>query len=237
MGDKKQAIYAFRGGESRLFDALQIQLADFNVQTTNLDKNYRSCPEIIKFNNRVFSLDNLQAFLQRRLEDSTENKRHDIHFSETDFEAIANTFAHAHQSPGKDLKGGVVRVTYLEGRVKQERASEVRQKLIPLIKDLCGRFALKDIAILTRGNQELEEITQWLLQEGIYASSERSSDIKNNPLIGELMSLLAFLYSPVDNNAFAQFCLGELMPKATGIGSQVLRDFLFECAQRSKKTN
>ena len=134
----------------------------------------------------------------------------------------------------KDLTGGVVRVTYLEGRVKQERADEVRQKLIPLIKDLRGRFALKDIAILTRGNQEVEEITQWLLQEGIYASSERSSDIKNNPLIGELMSLLAFLYSPVDNNAFAQFCLGELMPQATGIEPQALRDFLFDCARRSK---
>ncbi len=32
VGDKKQAIYAFRGGESRLFDALQVQLAGFNVQ-------------------------------------------------------------------------------------------------------------------------------------------------------------------------------------------------------------
>ena len=97
-------------------------------------------------------------------------------------------------------------------------------------------FRSKDIAILTRGNDEVEEITQWLLQEGIYASSERSSDIKNNPLIGELMSLLAFLHSPVDNNAFAQFCLGRLMPKTTGIGPQVLRDFLFDCARRSKQT-
>ena len=242
VGDKKQAIYAFRGGESRLFDALQVQLAGFNVQTTSLDKNYRSCPEIIKFNNRVFSLDNLQAFLQRRLEDSCKSRRHDIHFSKEDFEGIANTFAHVHQRPGcvngilgeqasSNASSGVVRVTYLEGRVKQERADEVRQKLIPLIKDICQRFALRDVAILTRGNDEVEEITQWLLQEGIYASSERSSDIKNNPLIGELMSLLGFLYSPVDNNVFAQFCLGELMPKATGIRSQALRDFLFNCAQ------
>ena len=38
VGDKKQAIYAFRGGDSRLFDALQIQLADFNVQSTSLDQ-------------------------------------------------------------------------------------------------------------------------------------------------------------------------------------------------------
>ena len=236
VGDKKQAIYAFRGGESRLFDALQIQLADFNVQTTSLEKNYRSCPEIIEFNNKVFSLENLRAFLQRRLEDSKENKRHDIHFSDTDFDVIANTFARAQQSPGKGLAGGVVRVSYLEGRVKQERADEVRQSLIPLIEDICQRFALRDIAILTRGNGEVEEITQRLLQKGIYASSERSSDIKNNPLIAELMSLLSFLNSPIDNNAFAQFCLGELTPKATGIDPEVLRDFLFNCARHSKQT-
>jgi ATP-dependent exoDNAse (exonuclease V) beta subunit len=232
VGDKKQAIYAFRGGESRLFDALQTQLSGFNVQTIRLDKNYRSCPKIIEFNNRVFSLDNLQAFLQRRLEDSNENKRHDIHFSQADFQQISNTFAHANQEPGKDMTGGVVRVSYLDGRIKQERAAQLCQQLMPLIKDLRSRFALKDMAILTRGNQELEEITQWLLQEGIYASSERSSDIKNNPLIGELMSLLSFLFSPVDNNAFAQFCLGELMPRATGIDPQVLRDFLFDCARQ-----
>jgi len=236
VGDKKQAIYAFRGGESRLFDALQIQLSKFNVQTVNLEKNYRSCPEIINFNNRIFSLDNLQAFLQRRLQDSQDNKRHDIHFSDSDFQLISNTFGNAHQMPGHDLKGGVVRVTHLQGRIKQERSIESRENLMSLIADLRKRFALKDIAILTRGNHEVEEITQWLLGEGIYASSERSSDIKNNPLIAELMSLLAFLYSPVDNNAFAQFCLGELMPRATGITAGDLRDFLFISARAARQT-
>jgi len=234
VGDKKQAIYAFRGGESRLFDALQIQLADFNVQVQNLDKNYRSCPEIIKFNNRIFSLENLEMFLHRRLDDAIENKRDEVHFSKEDFQIIANTFGHAHQDQGKDLRGGMARVVYLEGRTKQEREAQAREELIALIKNLQSRFALRDIAILTRGNQELEEITQWLLQEGIFASSERSSDLKNNPLITELMHLLAFLSSPIDNNAFAQFCLGELIVQATGLSAQTLRDFLFDCARRSK---
>ena len=70
VGDKKQAIFSFRGGETSLFNDLQQQLANFNVRVENLEKNYRSCPEIIKFNNKVFSLDNLKAFLQRRLERS-----------------------------------------------------------------------------------------------------------------------------------------------------------------------
>ena len=237
VGDKKQAIYAFRGGESRLFDALQRQLVAFNVEIKNLDKNYRSCPQIVAFNNRVFSVDNLSAFLERRLQDAQEHKRDEVHFSEVDFEAMANTFAGAHQTPVKDAPAGVVRVVHLQGRVKQERMQDLRGMLLPLVADLRGRFALKDIAILTRGNQEVEEITQWLLQAGINAQSERSSDIKNNPLITELLHLLAFLSSPVDNNAFAQFCLGALLPKATGLSPEILRDFLFDCARRSQQTH
>ena len=69
---------------------------------------------------------------------------------------------------------------------------EVRGMLLPLVADLRGRFALKDIAILTRGNEEVEEITQWLLQEGINAQSERSSDIKNNPLISRTLKSAGF---------------------------------------------
>jgi ATP-dependent helicase/nuclease subunit A len=235
VGDKKQAIYAFRGGESRLFDALQRQLVDFNVQNKSLEKNYRSCPAIVAFNNRVFRLDNLRTFLDRRAQDARDNKRREIDFSPVDFEVITNTFAAARQTPVKETPAGLVRVTYLQGRVKQERLAEVQIELIPLVFELRKRFALKDIAILTRGNEEVEEMTRWFLQEGINVQSERSSDIKNSPLIGELLSLLAFLSSPVDNNAFAQFCLGELMPQATGLSGVVLRDFLFECARRVKQ--
>src|SRR5208282_3976433 len=78
VGDKKQAIYAFRGGESRLFDALQYQLTDFNVKTLFLEKNYRSAPEIINFNNQLFSEDNLKDFLVRRQQDADDNKRLEI---------------------------------------------------------------------------------------------------------------------------------------------------------------
>jgi ATP-dependent helicase/nuclease subunit A len=234
VGDKKQAIYSFRGGESLLFDALQSQLSGFNVQATALDKNYRSCPEIIAFNNKVFSLDNLSAFLQRRRQDAIRSGRGDVQFSPEDFGTIADAFAHALQTRGSDLAGGVVRVTYLDGRVKKQRLADSRQRVMLLIADLRSRFALKDIAVLTRGNQEVEEVTQWLLEEGVGVSSERSSDIKGNPLIGELMSLLSFLDSPADNDAFAQVCLGEMFPAATGLSPQALRDFLFECARHSR---
>ncbi len=234
VGDKKQAIYAFRGGESRLFDALQSQLIEY-VQTQSLNRNYRSCRRIIEFNNCVFDPVNLRAFLNRKYEDDREHKREGVYFNDEDFVNITNTFGHAKQSSGKDLDGGVVRISYLSGRTKTEFSDDAKKKLIALIEDVSQRFALKDIAILTRGNDELEQVTQWLLQEGIYTQSERNSDIKNNPLVAELMAFLQFLHSPIDNNAFVQFCLGDLLPKASNLTTQRLQEFLFDCARRKDK--
>jgi len=234
VGDKKQAIYAFRGGESRLFDALQSKLASY-VRTHHLEKNFRSCPNIIDFNNQVFDLKNLRAFLDRKYEDDQEHKRDGIYFNDEDFMDFTNTFGHARQSPGKDLTAGVVRVSHLSGHTKAEYTQDAKERLITLLRGLSARFSLQDIAILTRGNDELEEITQWLLQEGIAAQSERNSDIKNNPLIAELIEFLKFLHSPIDNNAFAQFCLGELLPRSSGLTTERLQGFLFECARRKFK--
>ncbi|MEI7998763.1 MAG: UvrD-helicase domain-containing protein, partial [Candidatus Omnitrophota bacterium] len=234
VGDKKQAIYAFRGGESRLFDALQSQLSTY-VKTQNLDKNYRSFSNIIKFNNEIFDPNNLRAFLERKYEDDREHKREGIYFNEEDFAQFVNTFGHATQSSGKDLFGGVVRVEHLSGRTKGEYTLDAKERLIVLINQVRQRFDLQDIAVLTRGNQEVEEITQWLLMEGIPAQSERNSDIKNNPLIAEVIELLRFLQSPIDNKAFAKFCLGELLPKASGISEDSLQLFLFECARLKSK--
>lgn len=231
VGDKKQAIYAFRGGESRLFDALQKQLIEY-VQIQNLDKNYRSFEKIIEFNNCVFNPTNLKDFLQRKSDDDEQNKRNSLHFNEEDFAHIVNTFGHVQQSPGKNLRGGVVRVSHLSGRTKLAFTVDARERLLRLIKELILRFELKDIAILTRGNEELGEITQWLLHEGIPAQSERNSDIKNNSLVKELVAFLRFLNSPIDNNAFAEFALGELLPKVSGLSCDIIMSFLFDAARK-----
>ena len=50
VGDKKQAIYGFRGGEVKLFDQVKGRFAQFNVQTENLSTNYRSEKAVVEFN-------------------------------------------------------------------------------------------------------------------------------------------------------------------------------------------
>lgn len=52
VGDRKQAIYAWRGGDVRLFDKL---LADYPGAITeqSMAESYRSCPEVLALVNRV----------------------------------------------------------------------------------------------------------------------------------------------------------------------------------------
>lgn len=50
VGDAKQAIYGFRGGELSVFE----DCAELVPQVRSLANNYRSLPEIIRFNNSLF---------------------------------------------------------------------------------------------------------------------------------------------------------------------------------------
>jgi superfamily I DNA/RNA helicase len=51
VGDLKQAIYGFRGGELKVFRTLE-EAVPLNL---NLSNNYRSLPNIVRFNNHFFS--------------------------------------------------------------------------------------------------------------------------------------------------------------------------------------
>ncbi|GEM_PF-4679979 len=52
VGDKKQSIYRFRGGQQEIFDRVR---ADFlQVEKDVLNTNYRSCEQIVKFANETF---------------------------------------------------------------------------------------------------------------------------------------------------------------------------------------
>ena len=54
VGDKKQAIYAWRGGEVGLFDEITINYGG-GLMVDPMAKSWRSCPEVLEPVNRVFS--------------------------------------------------------------------------------------------------------------------------------------------------------------------------------------
>ena len=235
VGDKKQAIYSFRGGHSSLFDELQQAFAHYNVVHETLSYNFRSHKAIVEFNNRIFSVEHLRSFMMAvQAQDNWKDK--EICFGPQDWQWLEGVFGSAQQIASPQRNDGAVRVELIAGRKKAERMETTRQKVLAAVKNARQRFGYGDIAILTRNNAQVQRVTGWLVQEGIHAQSERTSDVKNHPVIQELVSFLMFLQTPVDNTAFAAFLLGQVFPKTSGLSSQELQDFLFTCRiQRTKE--
>jgi len=238
VGDRKQAIYGFRGGDAGLFDDVKQEFNPFNVCVDRLTHNWRSQKAIVEFNNTIFSTDNLRRFIsQKELFEKEKKKKNPVIFSEKDMRKIENVFEGAHQDFQPQKDGGYVQIEYMDIANKEERDDIVCKKLISLIGELRQRFALGDIAILTRGNQEIERITNWLLEEDILVESERTSNIQENFLIQELIAFLRFLDSPIDNLAFTAFILGKIFPKVTGLKPEDLHRFVFSLREKLRKQN
>ena len=233
VGDRKQAIYGFRGGDVDLFNEIKDSFQNYNVQIEPLTKNWRSQKAIVEFNNQIFSKENLEGFIARKEIFEEEKKKKDrVVFSGDDINAITNVFNEAKQSHQEDLSGGYVKFEIIDFPNKEERYEVIREKVIHLIKELQSRYQLKDIALLTRSNSEVEALTNWLLEEDILVESERTSNVKENGIVDEILSFLQFLNSPIDNLAFTRFILGDAFSKATGIENQELHDFVFSLRSR-----
>jgi ATP-dependent exoDNAse (exonuclease V) beta subunit len=56
VGDVKQSIYRWRSGDWRLLNNIEQEFAKEQMETLPLDVNYRSCANIIKFNNAFFTI-------------------------------------------------------------------------------------------------------------------------------------------------------------------------------------
>lgn len=228
VGDKKQAVFGFRGGEVRLFDHVQESFKSFNVQTEQLGKNYRSRRSIVEFNNRVFSIENLTRFIK----EVEKQKKGGLIFSPEDFKEVENIFHSSRQTCHFTEEGGYVRIEYEASKQKQDRDEAIRERLVKLIKEVKPRFSCRQIAVLTRSNDEIEQITSWLMEEGISVESERTLNIKENPIVQDLISFLQFLNSPIDNVAFTTFILSDVFTKAAGIKKEDLHRFVFGLRKR-----
>lgn len=231
VGDRKQAIYGFRGGDAGLFDSIKQSYDAFNVQVDVLANNWRSQRAVVDFNNHIFSGDNLQRFIQDKAEYEAK-KKNAVYLSQEDIGSVLNVFGEAQQKAQVEDQKGYVHIERIDIGKKEERNEAVREKIVTLIADLKKRFRYKDIAILTRGNQEIAEMTKWFLEEDIPVDSERTSDISENTIVKEITAFLTFLNSPIDNLAFASFITGDVFAKATGLSKESMHDFIFSLRPR-----
>jgi ATP-dependent exoDNAse (exonuclease V) beta subunit len=233
VGDKKQAIYAFRGGETRLFDDISAayDAPGYHLTKRHLNTSRRSHEKVVAFNNEVFSLKNLEALMRA----CSRKDELLIPARPEDFRELTRVYEGARQEVVHVVPEGCVRVELLQGPDKELVHEDAKPRVMARLKELRTRFALGDIAILVRKNQDVEDVTRWLLEEGVPSSSERTLNIKEHVLVGEVIAFLTFLLSPVDDAAFGEFMTGRIFAAASGISADDLRDTVLAWRQTKRE--
>ncbi len=231
VGDKKQAIYRWRGGKSELVDEVTAHYSTYEINEQALTTNYRSDGIVISFNNAVFSADNLAILVDTVFNENSDELKRDIF----------KTYHDSQQEPLNDRKDlGYVYIEKIvaeeeDGNTKDvftktERNKIVTDKfktLITRIRDR-GIFQDKDIAILVRRKEEAQLIVRALLEMGINVESELTVNVKNNPHVRDMISFLRFVNNPDDDLSFASFISGTIFHKKTEILSKEIIEWLTE---------
>lgn len=208
VGDVKQAIYRWRGGDWQLLEnQVNKDFAAEGVSTHQLEHNWRSSGEIIRFNNRIFQLAPvlLQKLFSQMLEESQ------IDPKQTNYQQIRNVYSHATQLVGQQklATNGYVHMRFIPTKnsrdgLKEERQNRVLHEMLSHIKDLQNRGAkASDISILVRKKKEAVLVSNFLLKQknllpldSPYKLSILSSDslvVSNSPAVCFLVSLLQLI--------------------------------------------
>jgi ATP-dependent exoDNAse (exonuclease V) beta subunit len=204
VGDMKQAIFMWRKADYRIMwelvrcikgelgsECLAASVRD-NARVIPLEYNYRSGGKILDYVDSVF---------KGRLKDLGPKLLTDDRTGLTDY---------AQKVPENKKPCG-----YVKNIIIPEADGEPEKDvLIGIVKDVMERYPLQDIAILSYKNVQIESIVSWLTEAGIRAASFSSLNIRKRKIIMEIVNLLQFLDTPIDNLSFAAFITGDIFLKA-----------------------
>lgn len=222
VGDTKQSIYGFRGADWRIMKNLARggEFGSVEPVSQDLRWNYRSAGNIVEFNRQFFCIT--------------------IPISEYAEAAKLSDLSDVDQRVPKERQGkGYVRVHLVPHDVETRPE---RAKLLESIGDSLNRgYKYRDIAILTPENNDVIMISSWLNEHkpSIPFISYSNLDVRRRKSVGEIIALLKFLDSPVDDLAFATFLLSDIFQQRAKMFSQdsllvEIRGLLFE-VHRSKR--
>lgn len=179
VGDEKQSIYGWRGGERELLSQLPniIHGADKDI----LDKNYRSVSTLLEFVNAVFS--------DTTMHDKIKSNGMEWEYNEVQAyrkeEGYIGACFRNYSSSGKAINSA---------KDKDKTYREFVEKIvIPATKK--EGFVASETAIMARENKELDAIASILKEYNIAFIQESSRTLLTHPVVKPFVWLLRFLHT------------------------------------------
>ena len=203
VGDTKQSIYRWRGGDwNILYQQAKSDVGFEQVLEDSLEENYRSTSNIIQFNNYLYQ--SIPVLLQTQLNNLlAENAALEQWWQQMGFnQIITSIYSGASQNLANSTKsGGVIKVKRFGKEEESGRYTEtvfrdqVLTDVITEIKDLISvkKYQARDIAILVRSNAEAELCVNHLMDEGIPVLSGDALLIASNSAIQLIIDTLKIL--------------------------------------------
>ena len=221
VGDVKQSIYRFRNSDWKLLDEqVRRDFEDEQVREETLMDNWRSCRHIAFFTAAPAIL---QDLYNEALKNSSLSEEERTAFSARIMAAYDDSSQRV--PPPFQKKDGHVRIDFLSGDEDKDWKQEAMERLPATLERLQDNgYALKDIAILVRTNQEGALVADTLLAYKEEHPSDRynydiiSDDalfVGSSPAVRFLIAVLRYLRNPEDrtNRKLAMYAYQVLTGK------------------------
>lgn len=166
VGDPKQSIYRFRGGESRLFETV-LEKYEGRIDLRSLDTNFRSAEAIVEFVNTVFT-----------------NLKDNFNF---DYEI---------QSARRGERGYVEAAFLSKQEARENPGIKEGKVIAWVKRLLGNGYHAEDIAVLCGTNKDCEEYAEVLAMHGIPAVTEGSMTILHSAGVDAILEFLRYLNDP-----------------------------------------
>ena len=187
VGDVKQSIYRWRAGDWRLLNDIEQQFHPEQIETQPLSTNYRSMPNVIRFNNRFFvHAANLEYLEQLEL-------------NTQEAEQLKRAYADVEQKiPANKKDGGYVKIELLPSEDYQAQVFEHMADTIAMLLD--NGVRQQDIAILVRVNASIPLIAQYFMEQmpEVRIVSDEAFRLDASNAVNLMILALKLLVNPED---------------------------------------
>lgn len=175
VGDVKQSIYRWRGGDWHLLaGGVKSDFPDAD-DSHPLKENWRSLRAIVEFNNAFF------PFVARALD----TQYGDSHIIQDIYADVCQEVCTTDKAPG------YVKCTFCEGKKASEKTNAQLEEILRSVRDAQDAgAAYGQIAVLVRKNDEGSKVASYLAANGIPVISDDSMMVKSSVTVRRLVSLL-----------------------------------------------